>query len=159
MATTLADITEPTADTWPRHSVPARLHDLHYVILAALADVAATSAPQGTEENWLDAGEEHLTDSETLLLRRASAAPQRVEALGELATFMARLNSPELEELGGPPVVDDTGHSLLRLADTYRKIVIEFVGRAARPTQTDRTADQPQDTHDGPAQERGAETG
>lgn len=134
LAKTMADIPEVTAGTWPGQSLPARLNAVHQVILAALTDEAAASAPDGHEEDWLDAAEEYLTDAETLILRGAADAPQHSEALGELATLIEQLNAPKAGEPSGSPAAEVMQHPLVRLADTYRKIVINRVARAAPST-------------------------
>ncbi|MEU3092937.1 hypothetical protein ABZ703_42740 [Streptomyces massasporeus] len=113
---------------------------MHEVILAALTDEAAASAPDGNEEDWLYASGEHLTDAETVILRRAADAPQHSEALGELATLIEQFNAPKPGEPSGPPADDVMQHPLVRLADAYRKIIINHVARTAPPAQADRAA-------------------
>ncbi|MDX3585763.1 hypothetical protein [Streptomyces europaeiscabiei] len=140
LAKTLAGIPEVSADTWPGQSFPARLSAVHEVILAAFTDEAAASAPDGNEEDWLNASGEHLTDAETVILRRAADAPQHSEALGELATLIEQFNAPKPGEPSGPPADDVMQHPLVRLADAYRKIIINHVARTAPPAQADRAA-------------------
>lgn len=158
LAKTLVGIPEVTADTWPGHSLPARLSVVHQVILAAFADEAAASAPDGNEEDWLNASGEHLTDAETVILRRAADGPQHSEALGELAMLIEQFNAPKTGEPSGPPADEVMQHPLVRLADTYRKIIIDRVARTASPAQADRAADQSQGTDDGAEQMSGVES-
>ncbi|MFD9749139.1 hypothetical protein ACFWZK_35440 [[Kitasatospora] papulosa] len=153
----MAGIPELTADTRPGQSVPARLSAVHQAILAAVTDEAAASAPDGNEEDWLHASGEHLTDAETLILRRAADAPQHSEALGELATLIEQLNAPKTGEPSGPPADEVMQHPLVPLADTYRKIIIDRVARADLPTPADRAADQPYGTDEGTEQTSGVE--
>lgn len=48
-------------------------------------------------------------------------------------------------------------HPLVRLADTYRKIIIDRVARTDLPTQADRPADQSHGTDEGAEQTSGVE--
>ncbi|MER5434970.1 hypothetical protein [Streptomyces sp. NPDC002588] len=48
-------------------------------------------------------------------------------------------------------------HPLVRLADTYRKIIIDRVARTGLPTQADRAADQSHGTDEGTEQTSGVE--
>ncbi|MFD5234747.1 MULTISPECIES: hypothetical protein [Streptomyces] len=127
------------------------------MILAAFTDEAAASAPDGNEEDWLNASGEHLTDAETLILRRAADAPQHSEALGELATLIEQFNAPKTGEPSGPPADEVMQHPLVRLADTYRKIIIDRVARTCLPAQADRAADQSHRTEEGTEQTSGVE--
>lgn len=157
LAETLASIPEPTADTWPGQSFPARLSAVHEVILAAFTDDAAASVPDGNEEDWLNASAEHLTDAETVILRRSADAPQHSEALGELATLIDQFNAPKTGEPSGLPADEVMQHPLVRLANTYRKIIIDRVARTAPPTQADPAADQSHGTDEGTEQTSGVE--
>ncbi|MGW3917836.1 hypothetical protein ACWEBX_41330 [Streptomyces sp. NPDC005070] len=115
---------------------------MHQVILTALTDEAAASAPDGNEEEWLNASGEHLTDAETVILRQAADAPQHSETLGKPATLMEQFNAPKTGEPGGPPTDEVMQHPLVRMADTYRQIIINHVTRTAPPTQPAPAADQ-----------------
>ncbi|MFJ9900494.1 hypothetical protein ACIQPR_44905 [Streptomyces sp. NPDC091280] len=157
LANALADIPELTESTWPSRTLPARLSAVHQVILAALSEQAAASAPDGNEEDWLNASGEHLTDAETVILRRAAVAPQYIEVLGELATLIEQFNAPKTGEASGSPADEVMQHPLVRLADTYRKIVIDRVARAGLPIQADRAADQSHGTDEGAEQTSGVE--
>lgn len=157
LAKTLASIPEATADTWPGQSLPARLSAVHQVILAAFTDEAAASAPDGNEEDWLNASGGHLTDAEPLILHRAVDAPQHSEALGELARLIEQFNAQKTGEPSGSPADEVMQHPLVRLADTYRKIVIDRVARTAPPTQAARAADQSHGTGGGAEQTSGVE--
>lgn len=157
LAKTLAGIPEVTADAWPGQSLPARLSAVHEVILAAFPDEAAVSVPDGSDEDWLNASGEHLTDAEILILRRAADAPQHSEALGELATLIEQFNAPKTGEPSGPPADEVMQHPLVRLADTYRKIIIDCVARRSFPTQADRAADRSPGTDEGTEQTSGVE--
>ncbi|WP_159041030.1 hypothetical protein [Streptomyces sp. FxanaA7] len=157
LAETLACIPEPTADTWPGQSLPARLSAVHQVILAAFTDEAAASAPDGNEEDWLNVSGEHFSDAETLILRRAADAPQHSEALGELATLIEQFNALKTGEPSGPPAEEVMQHPLVRLAGTYRKIIIDRVARTGIPTRADRVADQSHGADEGAAQTSGVE--
>lgn len=157
LAKTMAGIPEVTADTWPGQSLPARLNAVHQVILAAFTDEAAASAPDGNEEDWLHASREHLTDAETVILRRAADAPQHSEGLGELATLIEQFNAPKTGEPSGPPADEVMQHPLVRMADTYRKIIIDRVARTDLSTQAARAADQSHGTDKGTEQTSGVE--
>ncbi|MGW3911475.1 hypothetical protein ACWEBX_08080 [Streptomyces sp. NPDC005070] len=86
------------------------------------------------EEDWLNAAGEQLTDTETLILRRAADAPQHSEALGKQATLIEQFNAPKTSEPSRPPAGEVMQHPLVRLAGTYRKIIIDHVARTAPRT-------------------------
>ncbi|MFE6886662.1 hypothetical protein [Streptomyces sp. NPDC057694] len=92
-----------------------------------------------------------------MILRRAADAPQHSEALSERATLIEQFNAPKTGEPSGPPADEVLQHPLVRMADAYRKIIIDRVVRTDLPTREVRAAGQSQGADVGNEQTSGVE--
>lgn len=121
----------PTLDEsyWYSRTVPARLHELHYRVVAAMVDLA-TAGYESVEEGWLAQFGSQLTQEEVALLTRASSLNER---LGELFEWWDRLEAAE-----GDDDNDDRVplHPLAKLADAYRQTVLQCLQRAEHEDAT-----------------------
>ncbi|MBD0840718.1 hypothetical protein [Streptomyces sp. TRM68416] len=118
------------ADEWYRRTVPARLHDIHHHVLAALVDLATGDASVDIEQGWLDAYGDHLTEDEAVMLRRAAGKPRRLDALLHLDHLYALLDMDveEEEDHDADAVAEGAdAHPLVKLADAYRDAVLDLV--------------------------------
>lgn len=136
MARLLDGLPSLGADEWYRRTVPARLHDIHHHILAALVDLATRNASVDIEQGWLDAYGDHLTEDEAVMLRRAAGKPRRLDALLHLNDLYALLDMDveEDEEHDADALAEGAdAHPLVKLADAYRDAVLDLVRTSKTP--------------------------
>ncbi len=123
---------------WYRPTILAQLQDLHYHILAILADSATGDGNADVEQGWLDMFGDQLTPDEASLLRRAVARPRRIDSL--LRWWDDRSNGQTKAEPGQNEADEEDAapvHPLLDLADAYHAAIVNLIQRTVGGTAED----------------------
>jgi hypothetical protein len=122
---------------WHRSTILARLHDLHYHILAVLVDVA-NSGDENIEQGWLRAFGDRLTPDELALLTHAATTEQR---LGHLPRWWDRTepeypaDDAEIDGDGDPGEAESAAaaaQTLTALASTYRQTILDLLDHGSK---------------------------